>query len=83
MKLNAKEKRIESFLTREGVNCLSEVDSNNEGYFSPQGCDICGDNLGNTVFDCAGFNTATNEIQDGYTICADCLYYITNGELPD
>lgn len=75
--------KVEEFLKREGLNSLTEINPDDEGHFIWLGCDICNDQMANTVFDCNGFNPKTGEIQETYLICFDCLNFINNGEEPE
>ena len=66
-------------------NCISETDQNQEGCFSWSGCDIKhpDSNLGNNVFDVSGYNPITKQVENLGHICAECLCYIVNGDIPD
>lgn len=76
----SREQKIKDFMKKEGLNTLNEINLNNDGFFSSQGCAICDDHVCNTVFDCHGFNSKTREVQDGYQICFKCLHFINYGE---
>jgi hypothetical protein len=43
------------FFEREGIHNLSQVDSNEEAYFSWSACECCGSNLGGDRYHCNGF----------------------------
>lgn len=77
------ENRVAEFFEREGLNCLTELEERGEPYFSWQPCDCCGSSLGGDRYDCNGYNPTTKEIQDGYSVCTNCLYYIAYGCLDD
>ncbi len=76
----SREQKIKEFLETEGLSTLTEIDPNDEGYFTPKGCEICNDHVGNIVFDCNGFNPTTREIQETYQVCFECFYFINYGE---
>jgi hypothetical protein len=70
---------------------ISQVNQNDEGYFTWRGCDNsdCETyNLGCTVFDCHGYKTLA-EAQSGpdnlyeFALCFDCLYEYEYGERPE
>jgi len=82
------QKDVAAFMESEGLNCLTNtaetVDGEvSEAYFSPSPCDCCGSTLGGDREDCSGFNPDTREVQDGYSVCRDCVYYAAYGELGD
>lgn len=52
---------VESFFTRDGINNLSQVDSEEESYFSWSSCDCCGSSLGGDRYHCNGFKPTTPE----------------------
>lgn len=79
---------VADFLEREGLNCLSyDSDEYEEGcvepHFSWSSCDCCGDSLGGNRTDCSGYNPTTKEVQKGYSVCDDCIYYLEYGRLDD
>lgn len=81
------EAAVADFFEREGINCLSaDMDKYEEGcvepHFSNSPCDCCG-GLPGMRTDCSGYNPETEEVQDGYSICADCDYYAEYGQLDD
>jgi len=77
------EKDVAAFMEKEGINCLTVKQSESESYFSHRSCDCCESGLGGEREDCCGFNPETKEIQDGYSVCFDCIYYAVYGELGD
>ena|SRR6185503_13253987 len=86
------EQAVAEFFKREGLNCLTDTPPNgqdnpneycNEPYFSWQPCDVCGSTLGGDRVDMSGYNPTTNEIQEGYSVCVDCQYYVEYGQLDD
>jgi hypothetical protein len=77
------EQSVADFFEREGLNCLTEVGRESEPYFSWRPCDCCGSRLGGNRGDCNGYNPTTKEIQDGYAVCEDCIYYNEYGQLDD
>jgi hypothetical protein len=81
----AYEQAVADFFSREGVNGLTAdaSDGAHEPYFSWQPCDCCGTNLGGGREDCSGYNPTTKEVQTGYSVCEDCLYYVEYGQLDD
>lgn len=77
---------VEAFFEREGLGNLSQIsddEGNNEPYFSWRPCDCCGCHLGGNRYDCNGYNPATKEVQDGYRVCEDCVYFVEYGRLDD
>lgn len=76
---------VREFFTRDGIENLSIVDNdeNQEPHFSWRHCDCCGTTLGGNRYDCNGYNQTTEEIQDGYVVCEDCVYYAEYGWLDD
>lgn len=68
-------------------DCRSCTTTNpeDEGYFSWAGCDVRhpGSNLGNTVYEVQGYNPITKEVEDLGRICAECLCYCANADIPD
>lgn len=82
------EKAVADFFDRECINCLSyDTSVYNEGciepHFSWQPCDCCNRPLGGNRTDCNAYNPITEEIQDGYSICDDCMHYAEYGQLDD
>jgi len=78
----AYEQRVRNFFEREGINSLTQADLEREGYFSWRKCECCG-GLAGDRWECNGYNPTSKEVQDGYEICTDCLYYVEYGELDD
>ncbi len=80
------QKSVAEFFEREGLQNLSTV-SQEEGltepYFSWRPCHCCGSHLGGNRYDCNGYNATTEEIQDGYSVCEDCVYFVEYGRLDD
>lgn len=76
-------KAVDSFFESEGVEGLSMIDSDREGYFTWSGCDVCRSHLGMTVNDMHGYNREKGEIQGPYQVCQDCQYMIEYGPLDD
>lgn len=71
---------------------ISQVDSQDEGYFSWRGCDNtdCPDyGLGNTVYDCQGYKTLQEAQADPkgnlyeFKLCFDCIYEYEYNERPE
>lgn len=70
---------------------LSQVDQEQEGYFSWQGCDNVdceAHNLGVNVYDCQGYKTLAEAQADPeeiyeFRLCFDCLYEHEYGERPE
>ena len=77
---------VEAFYDREGLNCLTTI-SQEEGltepFFSWRRCDCCGRSQGGDRYDCNGYNPTTKEVQDGYSVCPDCVYFTEYGRLDD
>lgn len=59
--------------------------NNDEGEFSWRGCDIIhdGHRLGRQVYKMTGFDPVTKDVFVLGYICAECLLYVHNGDLPD
>lgn len=79
---------VAEFFEREGINCLSyDTDEYPDGcvepHFSWSACDCCGSILGGDREICSGYNPTTGEIQKGYSVCSDCVYYVEYGRLDD
>lgn len=53
-----------------------------EGFFSWQGCDLCGSPLGGN-FELWHAVDANGEIIHGENACVDCVCYLANGDLPE
>jgi len=80
------ENRFADFMEREGLSNLSTVseeDGCTEPSFSWHPCDCCGRSQGGDRYDCNGYNSNTREVQDGYSVCVDCVYYAEYGVLDD
>lgn len=78
--------RVRDFLEREGLDTLSttpNVNGYEESYFTWWPCDCCRRPLGSDQYTCSGYNPATREVQEGYEVCVDCVYYIEYGQLDD
>jgi len=52
-----------------------------EGSFSKQGCSVCGNPLGNTLF--AWHAILDGEIVHFDDMCPDCVMYLANGDEPE
>lgn len=50
--------------------------------FSHSACDCCGTTMSGDREPASGWNPETKEIQE-YSICPDCVYYATYGQLDD
>jgi hypothetical protein len=44
------EKQVNNYLAKGGINSLTPIEREPEGYFSHTGCEICNDQMGNTVY---------------------------------
>jgi hypothetical protein len=80
------EARFAAFMEREGLSNLSTVsddDGNTEPSFSWNPCHCCQRRFGGDRYDCNGYNPTTEEVQDGYRVCTDCVYYAEYGQLDD
>lgn len=79
--------RVAAFFEREGLDCLTTVPVPDgeacEPYFSWRRCDCCDRPEGGDRYDCNGYNPTTKEVQDGYSVCSDCMYYAEYGCLDD
>ena len=74
---------VAEFMESEGLQNLSIVEGFEEPYFSWSPCDCCGSPLGGDRYDCNGYNSDTKEVQEGYSVCVDCVYYAEYGQLDD
>ena len=72
---------VERFFEKEGIQNLTGLSG--ETYFSNSRCDCCNRPFGGDREDCNGYNPITKEIQEGYSICSDCVHYAEYGELDD
>jgi hypothetical protein len=57
-----------------------------EGHFSWHSCDSCGSALGGDRHTAHAFQTGQNPADDTIhhiAICADCLFYHANGDIPE
>jgi len=70
----------EQFLKYQGVNCVSIIADDDEGYFRMRGCDCCKTGLGNTVFDCNGYDPKSKEVVEVGSICGECICFFYNGD---
>ena len=87
---------VADFFKREGLNRLTadtdayrhdqglgpDDDPVIEPHFSWRWCDCC-EGLAGDRIDCHGYNPTTREVQDGYSVCEDCIYYAEYGKLDD
>lgn len=60
---------------------ISEETYLDEGGFSWQGCDVCGNQLGQDLYAAHAFDSEDSLIH--YDICRNCLCYLANGDIPD
>jgi hypothetical protein len=78
--------RFEAFMTREGLQnltaILTEDERSGEPYFSSQPCDCCHRQLGGDRRNCNGC-TESGEVSPTYSICCDCEYFAEYGRLDD
>ena len=80
---------VDEFFKSEGIDCLSfdteeyGEDGDIEPHFSWSPCDCCGGTLGGNREIMAGYNPTTKEIQRGYSVCEDCVYFVEYGTLDD
>ena len=82
------EKAVKLFFKNEGLNCLTtDMAHYPEGciepHFSWMDCDCCGRPLGGDRTHANGFNPASKQVQGGYLVCTDCMYYVEYGQLDD
>lgn len=68
---------VDDFMKKEGINCLTTRDL--DPHFNHNDCDCCGSLPGNR-YKCSGYNPTTQQIQDGYSICPECLFIANYGE---
>lgn len=60
----------------------SDGEIDDEGSFSWSGCGICGSTLGGTLYDWHWVDS-DDEIRHESDGCPDCLFYLSNGDLPE
>jgi hypothetical protein len=80
--------RVKMFMEREGLDNLSpetDEESNQwkETCFSRHECQCCLRPLAGSRVTCNGYNPTTEEVQGGYQVCRDCVYFATYGKLDD
>lgn len=76
--------RVAEFLAREGLDSLSPVSDPDTGEWDGDHtttCDCCGQY--GSCYVSSGYNPTTKEVQGGYDVCEDCVYYLTYGNLDD
>lgn len=78
--MSTKTNKIDAFLKRKKLNCLTTIEYKPNKHFSMRGCDICADGLGNDVYDCNGYSPDDGQVYDGFEVCHECLCIIHNGE---
>ena len=76
------EATVDAFFKREGLSNLSTA-GDVEPFFSWRACDCCNRPEGGDRYECNGYNPTTKKVQDGYTVCPDCVYYAEYGRLDD
>ena len=75
------EDSVRIFFEREGIEVLGSPDG--EPLFSHNGCECCRRNLAGDRYTVPA-KLKNSDVDDlTYDICADCLYYITYGQLDD
>jgi hypothetical protein len=82
--------RFNDFMEKEGLDNLSPeiADEENgdwfETDFSSRPCECCRrERMAGSRVQCNGYNPTTKKVQDGYSICHDCVYFATYGVLDD
>jgi hypothetical protein len=80
--------RFNDFMEKEGLDNLSpETDEESEEWiescFSHYPCECCRRCWAGSRVQCNGYNLTTKEVQGGYQICHDCVYFATYGNLDD
>jgi hypothetical protein len=81
--------RVNDFMERERINCLNpEIADEDTGEwiescFSRHDCECCQRPLAGARVECGGYNPTTKEVQGGYQVCHDCVYFATYGKLDD
>ena len=70
------------FLSINEVNCCSII-NDHEGSFSPQGCDCCNSGLGQTVYECNGYNPTDKSVVEIGDVCSECIQYFYNNDYGD
>lgn len=71
-------KKLDQWLKRNEVNCVSLIDDHDEGSFNPYGCDCC-DSLATNTYSVHGYSPKYKEVFELGDICGDCLNYFYNG----
>lgn len=82
------QQNVHEFLLREGLEDLTtdfdeETGDVAEPHFSWSPCDCCRSPLGGDRYKCSGYNYTLGEVQMGYSLCVDCVYYMAYGRLDD
>ena len=60
---------VESFFTHQGIQNLSQVDSEEESYFSWASCECCGSGLGGDRYHCNGFRPTKRHEVSAERLC--------------
>lgn len=68
---------------REIDNLLEIGELYDEGGFSWHDCELCGSNLGGDRYSAHGITNDENEDILHYNICANCVHYLANGDIPE
>lgn len=73
------------FLKQQGVNCVSIISDDESGenpdpHFSWRGCDCCQTGLGNSVYDCHGYDPKSKSVVEIGQVCGECICYFYNGD---
>lgn len=71
-------KVCEEFLEHNEVNCVTMINSEDEGSFT-SGCDVC-NSLATTTYSCNGYSPIHKKIFELGEVCGECLMYFYNGE---
>lgn len=87
------EERVAQFWSdHEGLQNLSTCISGENGedhdqtiepYFSWRACCVCKRSQGGDRYDCNGYNAETEEVEEFFGVCSDCVYYAEYGQLDD
>jgi len=68
----------ENFLKHNEVQNCSIIDQNDEGSFTPGGCDCC-NGLATNTYECHGYSKEHGVMELG-NICHECVCYFYNGD---
>ena len=66
-----------------GESCYECESCKMEAEFSRQSCEMCNSSLAGSRYALAKIFPGTNQESIYYSVCADCLFFAANGDLPE